>query len=139
MSKYIIPDAKMVEKGWGYPFGKKKNVGEIWAYQEKDEDSSHKLRKVETVKVLYFAKGKRLSLHFHKNKEEIFMCAHGRLEVETISPDGNLAVQLMALGDRVIIPACTPHRMTGLDDLNILIEVSTHHEDSDSYRIEKGD
>ena len=141
MSDYKIPKAQFVGKGWGVGDLIPESpapVGEIWAYQEKDEEASNKLR-VQTVKALYFSKGKRLSLHFHKDKSEIFLCALGEIELETITPSGVKQTETMQTGDRVIIPPCTPHRMTGVTDISILIEVSTHHENSDSYRIEKGD
>lgn len=126
-----------VEKGWGSKFDGRL-VGEFYAWNRPNERSAHQIRP-QTVKVLYFEKGKKLSLHFHKEKEEMFFCALGNIEVITISPEGKKTVSLLERGDRIFIPQCCPHQMRGLNELNILIEVSTLHKDSDSYRIEKGD
>lgn len=84
-------------------------------------------------KKLFLKKGKRCGLHFHKIKDETFYIDVGRVlmrieEKETI----------MNVGDVVRIKPGTRHRFTGLED-SIIIEISTHHEDSDSYRIKEKD
>ena len=145
--KIDLPRAKMEVKGWGvdgtYGLIDKSGsshvrIGEVYAYHGCEEDREYRLS-VETVKVLYFSKDKKLSLHFHGKKDEIFVCALGAIELETISPSGKTEYRILKPGHRVFIPKFMPHRMKGLEDINILVEVSTHHEDDDSYRIEKGD
>ena len=44
----------------------------------------------------------------------------------------------IGIGDVIDIPVGCPHKITAKTD-SIIVEVSTHHENSDSYRIEKGD
>jgi len=82
-------------------------------------------------KKLIVKKGKRVSLHKHKNKDETFYVDKGKLLME-VGDDK----QVMKKGDVVRIKPGTLHRFTGLDD-SVIIEISTHHEDDDSYR-EKG-
>lgn len=43
--------------------------------------------------------------------------------------------KIMAEGDAVRIKPNTKHRFSGLVD-SVIIEISTHHEESDSYRVE---
>lgn len=81
-------------------------------------------------KKLYVTKGKRGSLHFHKNKDESFYIEKGKILLEI----KNKKI-LMNEGDTIRIPRNTIHRYSGLKD-SVIIETSTHHEDSDSYRKE---
>jgi quercetin dioxygenase-like cupin family protein len=83
-------------------------------------------------KKLVLRQGHRCSLHFHKVKDEVFYVISGRVFLEH---EGERLV--MEPGDHRHIPVGTVHRFTGLTDAEI-IEFSTHHEDSDSHRIETG-
>jgi oxalate decarboxylase/phosphoglucose isomerase-like protein (cupin superfamily) len=125
----------IVNKGWGR---KKDGAGEVFAYHVPDEHPHHILN-VETVKLLHIQKGKRLSRHFHVNKREIFVLACGHLKVEIWDPNGVLHVIDMVPDTKLIIEPGWQHRMTGVEENNILVEVSTLDRQSDSYRIEKGD
>ena len=79
-------------------------------------------------KLLVLKKGFRCSMHHHKNKDETFYINKGRVLMEY---DGKKMV--MKPGDALLIEPNKKHRFTGLEDSEI-IEFSTHHEDSDSYR-----
>jgi len=81
-------------------------------------------------KELILKKGKRCSLHEHKDKDETFYIQKGRILMEV-----GKEIKVMVKGDSVRISPGTKHRFSGLDDA-IIIEISTHHEDSDSYRVE---
>jgi quercetin dioxygenase-like cupin family protein len=81
-------------------------------------------------KKLILKQGWRCSLHFHKVKDEVFYLIRGKVLLEV----GGREV-LMVPGDHHHIPTGTVHRFSGLEDSEI-IEFSTHHEDSDSHRIE---
>ena len=83
-------------------------------------------------KKLVLRKGHRCSLHFHKVKDEVFYVISGRVFLE--HGDEKLVLEP---GDHRHIPVGTVHRFSGLTDAEI-IEFSTHHEDSDSHRIEIG-
>ncbi len=79
-------------------------------------------------KKLILRKGKRCSMHYHKNKDETFYIDSGRVLIE-INEEKNI----MNAGQAVRIFPGTNHRFSGLEE-SIIIEISTHHEDSDSYR-----
>ena len=83
-------------------------------------------------KKLVLKKGHRCSLHFHKVKDEVFYVIKGRVYLEL----GDEKVVLVP-GDHRHVATGTVHRFTGLADSEI-IEFSTHHEDSDSHRVEIG-
>jgi len=83
-------------------------------------------------KKLVLKRGHRCSLHYHKDKDEVFYVIAGRVLLELGSEE-----VILVPGDHRRVAPGTVHRFTGLDDAEI-IEFSTHHEDSDSYRVEVG-
>jgi mannose-6-phosphate isomerase-like protein (cupin superfamily) len=88
-------------------------------------------------KKLILKKGKRCSFHYHKIKDETFYIDSGRVMMERrrIVGEAEVESRIMVVGDVLRIPPGVPHRFSGLED-SVIIEISTHHEDSDSYRIE---
>jgi len=80
-------------------------------------------------KKMVLRKGYRCSLHFHKNKDEVFYVTSGRILLEL--GDGE---RVMGPGDHHHIPPGVEHRFWGIEDAEIM-EFSTHHEDDDSYRV----
>jgi len=107
----IAKEVKNVEKLWGK---------EVWMANEEKYCG----------KRLYLTKGKRCSLHFHKNKDETFYIESGKVLMEI---EGE--VRILNPGDFVKIIPGVKHRFSGLED-SLIIEISTFHEDSDSYRVE---
>jgi len=81
-------------------------------------------------KKLILNKGFRCSIHYHKNKDETFYILTGKVLMEMDNKN-----QIMLPGHSILISPNTKHRFTGLEDSEI-IEFSTHHDDSDSYRDE---
>ena len=81
-------------------------------------------------KKLILNKSYRCSMHYHKNKDETFYVLKGKVLMEI----GNKK-NIMLPGHSILIEPNTRHRFTGLENSEI-IEFSTHHEDSDSYREE---
>jgi mannose-6-phosphate isomerase-like protein (cupin superfamily) len=131
-----LNDATCIKKGWGR---KGDSVGEFFAYHIDQEKDEHKI-KVDTVKLLYMEKGKKLSRHFHKEKNEFFICVKGKFFVEFWIDEELSPISLVLTKEqRLFVPQYMQHRMTGLDEENILLEVSTRDAPEDSYRIEKGD
>ena len=82
-------------------------------------------------KKLILNKGFRCSMHFHKNKDETFYILTGKVLMEI----GNKKY-IMLPGHSILIEPNTKHRFTGLEDSEIM-EFSTHHEDSDTYKLEE--
>src|SRR3989344_620376 len=81
-------------------------------------------------KKLILKRGFRCSMHYHKKKDETFYINKGKVLMEA-----NNKKRIMKEGDSIRITPGVKHRFTGLEDSEI-IEFSTHHEDSDSYREE---
>jgi len=103
-------ERKEVDKSWG---------GEIWL-----------VNNIYCGKLLVVEKNKECSYHYHKNKQETFICleGHALLTIEGKEYDLNP----MATG-KTIFPG-EYHKFKGLDK-TLILEVSTHHEDEDTYRM----
>ncbi len=86
-------------------------------------------------KKLLFNKGFRLSLHFHKIKEESFYVLTGTIYLEIVD-QGIRSQRVMNVGDVVHIKPLVHHRITAITDAEIM-EFSTHHMEDDSYRLEE--
>lgn len=90
-------------------------------------------------KILHFNKDKSCSMHFHMNKKETMWLMRGSLKIEMIDPEnGEEYNVVLSPGDSVLIPPGQLHQIHALEESD-LIEFSTMHEDSDSYRAWKGD
>ncbi len=87
-------------------------------------------------KLLHVKKGESLSLQYHNVKDETILIQSGRLLFETGEPgqDGAQRRVEMVPGDVFHITPGTLHRMTGLEDTDI-VEVSTPELD-DVVRLE---
>jgi mannose-6-phosphate isomerase-like protein (cupin superfamily) len=91
-------------------------------------------------KILEINKGKKCSLHFHKIKTESFYLRAGRLKIRVMETDDSKVIEEFELkaGDCMDVPRGLVHQMEALEDAELL-EFSTQHFDSDSYRLERGD
>ena len=85
-------------------------------------------------KILKLKKGFRCSIHYHRKKDETFYILTGKVLVEVVQDFGADKEHIMLPGSIIHIAPFVSHRFTGLEDSEI-IEFSTHHEDSDSYRL----
>lgn len=93
-------------------------------------------------KILTFNCSKRCSLHYHLNKDECFYIIEGKFVItlyELEHKEETIQIKVFYPGEAIHIPPKMVHQMMGLERINKLVEFSTHHEDSDSYRIQKGD
>ncbi|MEM7819781.1 MAG: cupin domain-containing protein [Candidatus Aenigmatarchaeota archaeon] len=81
-------------------------------------------------KILELREGYRSSMHYHKEKDETFYILYGRVLIEAY--DG---MAVLERGDSIRILPETLHRFTGLKN-SLILEISTYHKESDSYRIE---
>lgn len=90
-------------------------------------------------KILHFREGTRFSMHFHKDKREVFFLQKGMLRLVTINTeDASQLVTIMHPGHTIEIPRLLPHQITALEESD-LIEFSTTHRDEDSFRVSPGD
>lgn len=101
-------------------------VPKLWGYEKWLENNDKYC-----CKLLSINKGYQCSLHYHKEKDEMFFVTKGHVRLES---DGEV-IHMRAGNFARILPG-TKHRFRGIED-SMIIEVSTHHEESDSYRIEK--
>lgn len=81
------------------------------------------------VKILTLNPGFRCSYHYHKNKDEIFYVLEG---VIYLNLDGRDIILKEGESQRVM-PG-QKHFFTSLDGVAKVIEISSHHEEDDSYR-----
>ena len=111
-----------VEKGWGYEI--------IWATND-----------LYCGKILIFDKaGKKMSMHFHKEKHESWFVNQGRfklryMDTQTATP---MEVEIKA-GDTWTNTPLMPHQLEALEDNSSITEVSTPYSIEDNYRIAPGD
>ena len=117
--KPTFSKSEIVNKGWGKE--------EIFSNNDKF-----------CGKLLCFDKGKKMSTHFHLKKSEQFLCFSGLVMFyyfDLVTADK--IEKMLHPGETVYIPAGCPHQIEALVD-SIIIEVSTHDDPADSYRVEKG-
>ena len=114
-------DIKFVSKGWGF---------EKWIVNCKEYCG----------KLLYFAKDKKCSWHYHRLKDEVFYIQSGKVLVKFSDGDDIDKAEEVILnkGDNFHVYRGLRHRIIAIEDTE-LFEFSTQHFDSDSYRIERGD
>lgn len=101
-------------------------VPKVWGYEKWLENNEKYCSKL-----LYINKGYQCSLHYHKKKDEMFIILKGNVRMEI-----DKKIMHMREGHFQRILPGTRHRFRGIED-SIIIEVSTHHEEEDSYRLEK--
>jgi len=114
-------NTKTVHKDWG---------SELWLANNKEHDYCGK--------ILTINPGFSTSLHFHANKHETFYVLEGELEVVTVDTDTtSQSSYFLVPGDAFEISPHVPHRLTANGVDVKFLEISTFHEDSDSYRVIK--
>lgn len=90
-------------------------------------------------KLLKFNKGATFSDHFHIIKDETWYVLEGKLELRHYDlANADKLTTIIKRGDTVRVPPNNPHQLHALEP-SIVIEVSTPHDEKDSYRIGKGD
>lgn len=119
-SSQIKQRPSIVEKGWGH---------ELIIANNPDYCG----------KILYFNKGGTFSMHYHMKKKESWYVAGGSFLFKYIDTTcAEIRTQTLESGDIVTNERGQPHQLI-CQEAGAIFEVSTHHEDSDSYRIFKGD
>ena len=90
-------------------------------------------------KVLVFNKGCKFSMHYHMEKDETWYVNKGEFFYRWVNTeDASICEKKLTPGDIVRQPPGQPHQLKALKAGEIF-EVSTHHKDSDSYRVFKVD
>jgi len=90
-------------------------------------------------KILVFNERCKFSMHYHMNKDETWYVEEGEFIYRWIDTEtAQIYEDQLSEGDVVRQRPGQPHQIKALTDGRIF-EVSTHHEDSDSYRVIPGD
>jgi mannose-6-phosphate isomerase-like protein (cupin superfamily) len=90
-------------------------------------------------KILEFKAGSKFSMHFHALKHETFYVIKGIGIMHGIKTEDASEFKInLNPGIIITIPQLSPHQIFAETDMEI-IEFSTNHKDSDSYRVYKGD
>ena len=90
-------------------------------------------------KILVFKEGCKFSMHYHMNKDETWYVEYGEFLYRWIDTEtAEMHENLLNEGDTVRQQPGQPHQLQALTNGRIF-EVSTYHEDSDSYRVLPGD
>lgn len=111
---------KVINKGWGH---------EEWICNTIDFCG----------KLLFFDPGKKCSMHFHVDKSQYFRVMKGKFSFSFVI-DGNKYQFHGESGDIFYVWPGLIHQMQNIGKGQaILMQISTHHQDSDSYRVQKGD
>ena len=110
---------KEVQKDWGF---------ERWFINDKENDLCYK--------ELHIDSGKGFSNHFHDKKQEYFCVKSGRLWVRiTDTANREKSSRHLDAGDILSLPRLVPHEVKApLGDV-VITEISTFHDDADSFRI----
>ena len=90
---------RRVEKPWGHEI--------IWAHTDRYAG-----------KVLFIRRGERLSLQYHRRKDETIYVIAGELEL-AIEENGGLTTRRLAPGEACHIPAGVRHRMIAATDCQV--------------------
>ena len=86
-------------------------------------------------KILFIEKDKHCSFHFHRVKSEVLFLQQGKMLFNYAESDSKIIKQIeMNSGDAYYVEPGFIHQMVALEDCTI-IETSTQHSDSDSYRL----
>ena len=90
-------------------------------------------------KILIFKQGCKFSMHYHMNKDETWWVEYGEFLYRWIDTETAVMNETkLGEGDIVRQRPGQPHQLEAISNGRIF-EVSTHHEDSDSYRVLPGD
>ena len=89
-------------------------------------------------KILVLNYGFQSSLHFHKIKDETFLCISGRVYLEIVNEAGNIDTRTLSPGTPgVRLSPYVKHRFYASTLGGVVLEVGTPHSDDDVYRIEE--
>jgi len=115
----VLGKPKKVNKDWGY---------EIWMANNEKENYCGK--------ILFIKFGHSTSMHFHQKKHETFYILEGSLDIEVIDTiTTDIYTKTLNEGETFVLDRLIPHRLVPKGGDVKFVEISTFHEDSDSYRV----
>lgn len=94
------------------------------------------------AKMMTLVPNGRLSLQWHKDKQETFFVLSGELHLDRFEKDGTKVTDILIKGESVTIPPCQAHSFYNPTtqyycEIVKFLEISTTHNDEDTYRVTK--
>ena len=109
----------IIDKLWGR---------EIWLVNNKEESYCCKFLEIDAFQ--------STSMHFHVNKHETFYVERGTLTIRLLDTQTcNVTNIKVKQGETFAIDRLQPHKLMADHEPVRLVETSTFHEDTDSYRV----
>lgn len=92
-------------------------------------------------KFLEFSKaGNKFSMHFHAKKDETWVVLKGSFNLKIIdTSNSSITDKILRSGDVWRNLPLVPHQLEALEDGSMVVEVSTHDDPDDNYRVMPGD
>jgi len=121
-------------KNLGLLRGSKKTIMKRWGHELFIANDQY------CGKILEFKSSSCCSMHYHVKKKETLYILEGECEIEIIDPkNADREIFKMKMGDVLHIPIGLCHQVRTSTIGCKILEISTHHDDEDSFRVEKGD
>lgn len=90
------------------------------------------------AKIMALFPNGKLSLQWHKEKQETFFVLNGELHLDRFEKDGTKVTDILIEGESVTILPCQAHSFYNPGLSNVMfLEISTEHKDEDTYRVTK--
>jgi mannose-6-phosphate isomerase-like protein (cupin superfamily) len=90
------------------------------------------------AKIMTLVPNGKLSLQWHKHKQETFFVLSGALYLDRFQKDGTKVTDTLIKGELVTILPCQAHSFYNPNIYNVVfLEISTTHKDEDTYRVTK--
>jgi len=92
-------------------------------------------------KFLHFENaGSKMSMHFHKEKDETWFVLSGKFILRIINTENaQINETVLEKGQVWRNAPLLPHQLEALENNSVIVEVSTHDDPKDNYRIFQGD
>lgn len=85
-------------------------------------------------------KGNKFSMHYHANKDETWYVNRGSFLLSVINTlNATVNHKVLKQGETWRNAPLMPHQLEALEDNSEIIEVSTHDDAADNYRVLPGD
>lgn len=89
-------------------------------------------------KFLILTNGRSGSIHFHKEKTETFIVLSGKVVLDIQrGPCADKERVVLGIGDQVTLFPSQLHQMWAKEFPAVILEVSTHDADTDTYKLEE--
>jgi D-lyxose ketol-isomerase len=119
----------------------KRSMGHKWGYEIELENNE-----LYCGKLLILENGECSSLHYHKDKQETFIVLSGKVRLvycipsDCYEPDDDPYIMGICseyiVGSKITLARKQLHQFWATQYPAIILEVSTHHDDRDTYRVE---